>query len=641
MKNVVLKSSLGALALLCSSVGMAATVNVVPSLPNPIANGQAFSVLVSGVNIPEQGGASLAVRFDPTKVTFNSIQLCTVALCPTASPFDFLSSITSVGTNEKDFTFALNSGTVPAGSSFDAIRINFTAAASGSGPANIVLVDDGGNFCWGDPNTFACYTGFTYNQANVIVGPPSPAPVATDDSATTPIGTPVLIDVLANDQNISYPATVSISTGPLHGTAVVSGSPGAAAAIRITYTPAAGFGGMDSFRYTVVGNNGGSASAVVRVNVTPPQTVNDTATTKIDMPVQIPVLANDIGFGNPVTVGIFANPLHGTLQVNGSPGPQSGISIRYTPEAGFIGTDSFQYAVDDGKDGGIATVMVTVKPHAFADNATTDPGRSVDIPVLNNDVGFTDPVTLSVVSPAGNGSLQVNGSPGSQFGMSITYTPNAGFAGPDSFVYSAVSSNGLSDSATVVVEITPTAFDDSASAIAGKPISIDVLANDLGFMNPVAVTLLSQPTKGTASVSGSPGSKSNIRITYTPSQSASGTDTFTYSVADGFAHASATVTVNIAADADGDGVADNGDNCLGVYNPDQKDTDGDGYGNLCDGDFDNSGFVNFRDLVLLRQHFATHDAIADFNGDGIVNFADLAIFRNMFGKAPGPSGLHP
>jgi uncharacterized protein (TIGR03790 family) len=44
-------------------------------------------------------------------------------------------------------------------------------------------------------------------------------------------------------------------------------------------------------------------------------------------------------------------------------------------------------------------------------------------------------------------------------------------------------------------------------------------------------------------------------------------------------------------DLDGDGIANPLDNCLDLANADQRDTDGDGYGNLCDADLDNDGVV--------------------------------------------------
>lgn len=94
-----------------------------------------------------------------------------------------------------------------------------------------------------------------------------------------------------------------------------------------------------------------------------------------------------------------------------------------------------------------------------------------------------------------------------------------------------------------------------------------------------------------------------------------------------------------AIDSDGDGVADNADNCTQVSNPDQRDTDGDFFGNACDADLDGDGVINFVDLGLLRQVFFTADANADFNGDGTVNFIDLGVMRATFFGSPGPSGL--
>jgi hypothetical protein len=94
-----------------------------------------------------------------------------------------------------------------------------------------------------------------------------------------------------------------------------------------------------------------------------------------------------------------------------------------------------------------------------------------------------------------------------------------------------------------------------------------------------------------------------------------------------------------AADTDGDGIADATDNCTLLANADQRDTNGDGFGNLCDPDLNDDGVVNFSDLGLLKEVFFTVDPHADFNGDGSVNFADLGTMKAFFFLPPGPSGL--
>jgi hypothetical protein len=93
-------------------------------------------------------------------------------------------------------------------------------------------------------------------------------------------------------------------------------------------------------------------------------------------------------------------------------------------------------------------------------------------------------------------------------------------------------------------------------------------------------------------------------------------------------------------DSDGDGFADSLDNCTLEANPDQRDTNDDGFGNRCDPDLDDDGIVDFADLGLLKGAFFGSDPDADFDGDGRVDFADLGIMKAYFFGPPGPSGLH-
>jgi len=98
---------------------------------------------------------------------------------------------------------------------------------------------------------------------------------------------------------------------------------------------------------------------------------------------------------------------------------------------------------------------------------------------------------------------------------------------------------------------------------------------------------------------------------------------------------------DVSADADDDGVVDIIDNCTLVPNPAQRDTDSDGFGNICDPDFDNTLVVNASDLAYLKSMFFTTDPHADLDGSGFVNAGDLAILKTMFFGPPGPSGLVP
>jgi manganese oxidase len=122
--------------------------------------------------------------------------------------------------------------------------------------------------------------GQTSNTTTVsvtITGVPPPVvnpPVAVNDTATTPQDTPVAINVVANDTNCTptTPCTVASASSPTAqgGTTVInSPSPG-----MVSYTPAAGFTGTDTFTYTPQ-NSAGAAAApgTVTVTVTPPVVV--------------------------------------------------------------------------------------------------------------------------------------------------------------------------------------------------------------------------------------------------------------------------------------------------------------------------------------------------------------------------------
>lgn len=91
------------------------------------------------------------------------------------------------------------------------------------------------------------------------------------------------------------------------------------------------------------------------------------------------------------------------------------------------------------------------------------------------------------------------------------------------------------------------------------------------------------------------------------------------------------VAVTGDLDADGDGIADSVDNCPGLANPDQRDSDGNGIGDLCDPhcpDLDGVNPVSFFDFATLGSAWRTADAEnrADFNADGTVDPADLHHF---------------
>jgi hypothetical protein len=174
-------------------------------------------------------------------------------------------------------------------------------------------------------------------------------PVAADDLGTTPQGTPLDVDVLANDNDPDGPAdidpaSVAVTGNPGHGQTSVNPATGV-----VTYTPDPGYSGPDSFTYEVCDLVGQCDSATVNVTVQPPgapPTANDdSATTSANVPIAIDVLANDIaGLAelDPTSVTIVDGPSHGLLSID----PDSGV-VTYHPYAGYDGPDSFTYQVCD------------------------------------------------------------------------------------------------------------------------------------------------------------------------------------------------------------------------------------------------------------------------------------------------------
>lgn len=100
----------------------------------------------------------------------------------------------------------------------------------------------------------------------------------------------------------------------------------------------------------------------------------------------------------------------------------------------------------------------------------------------------------------------------------------------------------------------------------------------------------------------------------------------------------------LLGDGDGDGVDDLLDNCLGVNNPDQTDSDADGCGNACDADYNQDGVAGGPDLSIIRNAFGLslgqpgYNPSCDFNDDDVVGGPDLSFFRTHFTTVPGPSG---
>jgi hypothetical protein len=392
---------------------------------------------------------------------------------------------------------------------------------------------------------------------SIEVLPVNDSPVAQDDTQTTREDVPVLVFVLANDSDPDGDSLrIESTTQPANGTVTNGGS-------SLTYTPAPGASGTDSFRYVVSDGNGGTATAYVTVLVhavnDPPSVQDDSATTDEGSLVVIRVLDNDSDpDGDFLLIESFTQPQHGSIL-------NARTSLSYIPDAGFEGIDAFSYTAADGNGGSSqATVTVSVAavneaPIAQDDSAITDEGASVTVPVLFNDR-----------DPDGDALVIESVGPVSEFGRveiqndQLVYTPDEGFDGIDTFTYTVSDTHGGTSSATVFVAVTsvndaPLAQDDSQSLTVGETSIIPVLANDVDpDGDTLTIVSVTPPASGTVTVLGAD-------LQYSPDEGFTGTDSFTYTVSDPDGRvdtATVTIGVNPAVSGAG-GAADGATSCEG------------------------------------------------------------------------------
>lgn len=253
--------------------------------------------------------------------------------------------------------------------------------------------------------------------------------------------------------------------------------------------------------------------------------------------------------GQTIQVVDFTQPENGTVTVN----PDG--SFSYTPDTDFEGIDRFTYTIEN-EDGAPATATVRIligvppgtEPEAVDDEATTDQGISVDIPVLDNDSDADgDPITIVEVTDPGNGSVQCDDT------GPCTYVPDPDFCGDDSFDYTITDDDGNEDTATVTVTVVcapdtlPDAENDQETTDEDTPVDIGLLGNDRDEDgDALDVIDYTQPDNG--SVDCNP----NGRCTYTPVPEFCGEDSFEYTISDDDGNedtATVTITVNCVSDA--------------------------------------------------------------------------------------------
>jgi hypothetical protein len=292
-------------------------------------------------------------------------------------------------------------------------------------------------------------------------------------------------------------------------------------------------------RVTVNGNTENNWASIAELSVdgfsnippqnNPPTADSKTISTNAGTPVGITLTGTDLIPGDVLKFSVVANPLHGTLT-----NPTSN-TVTYTPNTGFSGTDRFTYRATDGQgaSSNIATIAIKVNapPSPTADNKAINTKFNTPIGIT---LTGTDPITgdllkFSVVLLPQHGTLS------STSANTMTYTPNTGFSGNDSFTYRATDGQGVnSTDAKVTITVNalppppPTADNKTIQTNKGTPIGIILTGTDPITGDLLKFSVVGNPQHGTVA----PGTVSS-NVFYTPNTGFIGTDSFAYKATDG------------------------------------------------------------------------------------------------------------
>lgn len=202
--------------------------------------------------------------------------------------------------------------------------------------------------------------------------------------------------------------------------------------------------GNNDAKNDIKGNAGGNNSNDA------PLAVDDVYSTDYETEITFDVLENDSDpNGDVLAVTEYTLPEVGTLTY------EDGV-FKYTPPAGFSGTVTFTYTVDDGSNNpnsskATATVTITVgekpndPPEAQDDDYTTEYDQPVELDLLAND---SDPdgerITIVAMTEPSGGTLSI-------IDGRLVFTPTAGFSGVTTFNYTIRDERGLESTATVTI----------------------------------------------------------------------------------------------------------------------------------------------------------------------------------------------
>ena len=354
-------------------------------------------------------------------------------------------------------------------------------------------------------------------------------PIAGNDSAATDRNTAALIDVLANDTDVDNDQlTISQVTTPAHGSATTENA-------KVRYTPNLNFVGNDEFDYTISDGNGGNSQASVTVYVKSvnqlPIATDGSVNTDENTPLNVKLNASDPD-NDPLTYILETQPTHGSI----SGFDANNGTLTYTPQINFTGQDSLKFKVNDGTaDSNVANVLINVKnvnhlPVAENQNVVTNINKQIEITLKGHDPD-SDLFTFVKVTDPSHGTIAGFDKDTGK----LTYIPNNGYSGPDSFLFKVIDSNKAdSNIATVTILVSavvnkpPVASNVNVETSQDTSKVITLLGTDPDTGDKITYHIVSAATSGsTSSIDQTTG-----KVTYTPNKGFLGPDSFTYKVTD-------------------------------------------------------------------------------------------------------------
>ncbi len=414
------------------------------------------------------GGDGSAITNDTwdyagTAPTFSAFALTNGSPATSGASVGFTATFSEsvTGVDSTDFslvtTGSVSGASITNVSTSGAVATVTVSSGTGGGTLALKLTDDDTirdlyGYPLGGPGTGTTYTSNAYT----IVGKPN----ASNGSANVAHNTATPLTLSATDTNSpAQTLTYAVATNPAHGTlSNFNANTGV-----VTYTPATGYHGSDSFTFTAT-NSGGATSNAATVTLTvaigtPTADAQSGVSVAHDTAKALALAAaDDDSPALTLTYAIATNPAHGTLSgFNAGTG-----AVTYTPSTGYHGTDSFTFTASNGTNTSTAaTVSLTVAvgtPTATAQSVTTaaNTAKGVTLSATDNDTPALT-LTYTVAASPTHGLL-------SGTAPNLTYTPASNFAGTDSFTFTV--SNGTNTSAAATVSITVTGFAPSITSAA-------------------------------------------------------------------------------------------------------------------------------------------------------------------------------